>query len=79
MKVKDHPSLQSIYEQSIIKLPQKIVLEPTHILHSEFQFWSSSVQAQTIQTFYHDTISTPITNIFYIFIIVTNFERLWMD
>ena len=37
MGVKKHPSLQNIYEQSIIRKAHKIVSDPTHILHPEFQ------------------------------------------
>lgn len=34
MGVKDHPSLQSAYEQSITRQTQKIVSDPTHILYA---------------------------------------------
>ena len=41
MGVKKHPSLQNIYEQSIIRQAKTIVSDPTHILHPELQLLPS--------------------------------------
>ena len=41
MGVRNHPSLQMLYEQSVARQAQKIVSDPTHILHHEFQLLPS--------------------------------------
>ena len=41
MGVRNHPSLQMLYEQSVTRQAQKIVSDPTHILHQEFQLLPS--------------------------------------
>jgi len=41
MGVKNYLPPQKIYEQSVIRQAQKIVSDPTHILHPEFQLLPS--------------------------------------
>lgn len=40
VRFKNHQLLQAIYEQSVITQEQKIVSDPTHSLHTEFQLLS---------------------------------------
>ncbi len=41
MGVKDHVSLQTIYEQSILRHARKILSDQSHILHSEYELLPS--------------------------------------
>ena len=38
---KDYPSLQSIFENSVIKLANRVLTNPNHILHSEYEMLPS--------------------------------------
>ncbi len=67
MGVKEHLSLQSISEQSIIKQAQKIVSDPTHTLQSEFQLLPSGrrfrVPRTRLNRYKHSFILTSIKSL----------------
>ena len=55
MGVRQHPTLQAVFDETIIRQAQKIISDPTHVLHPEYQllpsgrrFRVSPVQAQPL-------------------------------
>ncbi len=49
MGVKNHPPLQTIYEQSFIRQAQKLVSDLTHILHPESQLLPSARRIRVLK------------------------------
>ncbi len=41
MGVKQHPTPQALFEETVNRQAQKIISDPTHVLHSEYQLLPS--------------------------------------
>ncbi len=41
MGVKQHPTPQALFEETVTRQAQKIISDPTHVLHSEYQLLPS--------------------------------------
>ena len=41
MGVRQHPTLQTVFDETIIRQAQKIISDPTHVLHPEYQLLPS--------------------------------------
>ena len=37
MGVREHPTLQAIFEESVVKKAKRIIADPSHVLHSEYE------------------------------------------
>ena len=41
MGVREHPTLQALFEETVIGKAKKIIADPSHVLHSEYELLPS--------------------------------------